>query len=391
MAQTVNDAQANQTVNWNPVTGWLGGATRQLTQQQTGAVSTYTQPVTRPTTAPKVSTTRSSAADAAAAAAANATKAANTASRNAATQQRSTLQQQIDANNAQISTNQTKLDALSDLIAKGLAGARDVNLAAIDAALKTLLDQSKAHYDTQLGDLNTSLRDNERSESDSSFQNLANRAREKQDLVTQALSQGAGESDVLKSQLQALRNWQGNQGDINRSYFDTLTSTNGSINDLNTGTQTSMTNAELDANAKRSSVWGDFYGGISDAYTQMDNLATNNYLLQGENAAARANMGTQDSLLSWIDSGKDASAWTAPTAQTAGSIPAFTGYAQQAADYAGKAWADPGVSDATKNWQGQQTQVGNLATSQAWDAQANSSSKGAAAPKRPEGATLRRW
>ena len=169
------------------------------------------------------------AAAAAAAAEAAARAAANSSARNAAISNKNALQQAIDAALSQKNTNQAKLDALTKLVKEDLAKSRDSKVAAISADLAELMGQAQANYATTLGDINTGLRSNEKAESDSSFANLANRAREKMDLVTQALSMGAGESDVLKSQLQALRNWDANQGEINRSYFDTLNSTNAKI------------------------------------------------------------------------------------------------------------------------------------------------------------------
>lgn len=325
----------------------------------------------------------------AAAAQAAAISSANNSARSSANTQKTALQAAIDEAAAQKGTNQSKLDALNKLVESGLQSGRDLKLTSLEADLKLLLDQAFANYDATLGDLNAGLRDNEKSESDSTFSNLANRARESQDVVTQALSQGAGESDVLKTQLQALRNWSANQGDINRSYFDTLTSTNSGITDLNVATKSNVTGYELDANQRKSSIWDDFYKGMSDSYTQMDNLATNNYLLDQEIASNQAAMSGQDALLTWLDSGKNADSFVAGTAATGqpGALRQYTGYAGQAADFAGKAWENPGVSEATKSWAGQETQEGQLNTSLVSAAP----SADAPAKKKPEGATLRKW
>lgn len=327
----------------------------------------------------------------AAAAEAAARAAANNAARNSASSQKSQLQAAIDAALAQKGANQSKLDALSGLVGGGLAAGRDTHLKGIEGDLKLLLDQAFANYGSTLGDINTGLRDNEKSESDSTFGNLANRARESMDLVMQALSQGAGESDVLKTQLQALRNWSSNQGEVNRSYFDTLTSTNSALTDLNVGTKSTMTGYELDANQRKSGVWTDFYSGMADSYTQMDNLATNNYLLDKEIAANQGQMSSQDALIAWLDAGRSADTFVAPAAQAAAANDPFKGYAKEAAEWAGKAWENPGVSEATKSWEGQAAVTGQLNTSQPWAAVTNESEKGAGKPKRPEGATLRKW
>ena len=51
--------------------------------------------------------------------------------------------------------------------------------------------------------------------------------------LAQAALQGAGETDTLRGQFMAVRNWDANQADVNRSYFDTTRSINSSLQDLN--------------------------------------------------------------------------------------------------------------------------------------------------------------
>src|SRR5690606_21086506 len=110
---------------------------------------------------------------------------------------------------------------------------RNSVLAGIEQSLMSKIDAINETFAAAMGDFNTDLRENEKSEADATFANLTNRARERGDLITQALSQGAGESDVLRTQQQALRNWSANQADVNRSFFDTRNSVNAAISDLN--------------------------------------------------------------------------------------------------------------------------------------------------------------
>ena len=392
----VSPVTGRRSKNAVDVPGTAEHKARQAAAQEARYTGNKSPVVTAPAPAARTASTASFGAmsgdggPAAAQAAAEARAAANNSARNSANSQKSQLQSAIDAALAQKGANQSKLDALTKLVTEGLQGGRDTHLKGIEGDLKTLLDQAFGQYGQTVSDLNKGLRDNEKSESDSSFSNLANRARESMDLVTQALSQGAGESDVLKTQLQALRNWNSNQGEVNRSYFDTLTSANSAITDLNVGTKSTLTGYEMDANQRRAGVWGDFYSGMADSYTQMDNLATNNYLLDREVSANQGQMSSQDALLAWLDSGKGADGFVAPAAQAAAAAGPFKGYAEEAATWAGKAWENPGVSETTKNWQGQET-VGNpLNSSQAWAAATNESAKGAQ-KKKPEGATLRKW
>lgn len=350
---------------------------------------------------PRTTTTRASTAPTAAqlaaqreaAARAAAYKAANNSARLSANSDLERLNSQITANLARKATNDANLTALKDLVGGGHAKVRDNALAALDASLTAKLSQIKDTFLTSFGDFQVNQRDNESAVNDASFSNLVNRAREKQDVVQQALSQGAGESDVLKSQLQALRNWASNQSDVNRSYFDTRTSINAGITDLNNRTKTSMMNEEMSTNAARASRWDDFYESMGSAYSEMANLDQQNYLLQAEIDATERAKGTTTGLLAWLDAGKNAEDYQAPKLTNTGALkpPTYTSdYAKKAAEMAGSYWADPGVSDETKNWKGgAQSQFG-LNNTQVQGSQLNER-QGAPRRKRPEGATLRRW
>ena len=335
------------------------------------------------------------AAAEAAAARAKAISAANEAGRSQAQQSIEKLNSQITANLSKKAINDQSLKALTGLVGTGEgshAAVRDNALKILDNALAAKMDQIRSTFSSTMQDLTLNLRDNESSESDSSFQNLSNRAREKQDLVTQALSQGAGESDVLKAQLQALRNWSSNQGDINRSFYDTRTSVNSAITDLNVGTKTGMMNEELSTNAARGSRWDDYYESMSDSLAEMANLDQNNYLLMGEIGAAEKEKANYMSVLDWLDSGKNMEDYKSPAlaSRTAAAADPYTSdYAQRAAQMAGSVWEDPGISADTQNWQGAEQSKTELTNAQPWNAQDNTQL--GTKKKRPEGAILRRW
>jgi hypothetical protein len=302
------------------------------------------------------------------------------------------LNASIKAKRAQLSTNNTSADALKTLVEGGLSKSRDTNIKALDDALKTKLGAIQATFETSLADFNSNLRDNESSEADASFANLGNRAREKGDLVTQALSQGAGESDVLKSQLQALRNWSANQGDVNRSFFDTRTSINSGITDLNNSTKTSRINEENSTNAAKGSVWDDYYGSTADTYTQLANLDQQNYLLNGEIDSTEEKKSESQRILDWLADGKNIEDYVpADKKQSkAATMPqTYTSmYAKQAAQAAGQTWENPGTSKETEEFTGGATSGGGLNTA---DPSAVSVSDPGAKKKRPEGAGLRKW
>jgi len=302
----------------------------------------------------------------------------------------SRLDEQITIKTAQKSTNTKSLDALKDLVGdKGsLAKARDTVIANLDDALKTKIDQIMATFTSGIESFRGDLRGNEASEADASFANLSNRARERGDLVTQALSQGAGESDIIASQMQALRNWSANQGDVARSFFDTRQSINSGIADLNAATRTSRINEETSTNTAKADAWDSYYDSTADAFTQMANLDQQNFLLDQEIASTQREKERETGLITWLDSGKNYEDYVAPaSAAKASKAPTYTSdYSRQAAEAAGSSWKSPGISKETTDFKGEAQSKGGLNSSST--AQAVSLSGGR---KKPEGAGLRRW
>ena len=379
------------------------GATR--AQTYSGGTTRTSAPAARTTTAPRATGASNAAASRAAASRAAAERAAaeskarkaeNESARSQAQRDVENLNAQITANLHKKATNDNALRALGRLVGGGKgshAATRDNALKMLDEALDAKLAQLQKTFDLASADFAVNLRDNEKSESDASFTNIANRARERQDLVTQALSQGAGESDVLKSQLQALRNWSVNQGDINRSFFDTRASINAGITDLNTSTQQGRMNEELSTNMAKADRWDDFYESMASSYSDMANLDQSNYLLSGEIAAAEKQRGYSEGVLNWLNEGKNFADYETPRLETmaaAKAAPYESKYADLAAQMTGSTWTNPGVSDKTKNWQGMEQSQTTLTNTQPWNAQDNTEG-GTPTKKRPEGATLRRW
>ena len=245
------------------------------------------------------------------------------------------------------SSDKPQLTALQGLLKGGFAKAREQKLKNA-FTLYAAQDKDLVNgYNGRMAGILKSRDDNEKSEVDASFANLSNRARESTDLLAQAASQGAGETDTLKTQLMAIRNWDANQADVNRSYFDTQRSINSSISDLNADTRTARMNLAVDALGDYDQIWTNYYNQRADAYTQMGNIHANPY----------------------SDSHN----------------PKSTAYAGMAKE-ASSAWKNPGVNKSLQNWKGSvQAQERKLN---------NSAYKGADTVnniKRPEGSTLKKW
>ena len=245
------------------------------------------------------------------------------------------------------SSDKPQLTALQGLLKGGFAKAREQKLKNA-FTLYAAQDKDLVNgYNSRMAGILKSRDDNEKSEVDASFANLSNRARESTDLLAQAASQGAGETDTLKTQLMAIRNWDANQADVNRSYFDTQRSINSSIADLNADSRTARMNLAVDALGDYDQIWTNYYNQRADAYTQMGNIHANPYSDSHD--------------------------------------PKSTAYAGMAKE-ASSAWKNPGVNKSLQNWKGSvQEQERKLN---------NSAYKGADTVnniKRPEGSTLKKW
>ena len=153
---------------------------------------------------------------------------------------------------------------------------RDIKLSNITEALKAGDKLLLANYGDVLKTYVGSLEDNDKAESDSSFRNVSNAVRERADILAEAASQGAGETDLARSQLMALRNYSANQGEVNRSFFDTLRSVNNAVAGLNADTATGRTNLYNQSESDVESAWANFYNQSADTWTQIGNIENSN-------------------------------------------------------------------------------------------------------------------
>lgn len=262
-------------------------------------------------------------------------------------------------------TLQGQVAALRHALGKDFKAALDTKLANINL---TAAQQDRAlvdEYNTRLGSLQGAAADNTKAADAQSYANLTNRGRERASAMSEALNNGAGESDVLRSQEAALRNWNANQSEISRSYYDTLRSVNSGITDLNADTKTARINSAAQANKDRESTYSDYYNQRSETLTQLGNVKGQQAEYYGLAQEAMAGGGSKK---------KQRQAQHA-------SANAF----MQASQTMGQAYKNPGVSSALMNWKGAGEIEGVL----------NGSNLGAAQStteiKKPEGASLRKW
>jgi hypothetical protein len=259
-----------------------------------------------------------------------------------------------------------QIAALKNSLSVGFKAALDQRLANISLVSGQQDDLLLEGYNKRVKSLEGAAADNEKAEGATSFANLGNAARERANAVSEAMNQGAGESDVLRAGLMSLRNWSQNQDQANRSYFDTLRSVNSSLGDLNVDTKTGRANIASQANADRDQVWSQFHQQKSETFSNLGNLfgqQSELYGMANEQKGSKATQRLRKQAVSKSDS-------------------AFMSASKQNATV----WSNPGVGSEILNWQGRDDFAGDIGPRTIEQATTNEPVKA-----RPEGATLRKW
>jgi hypothetical protein len=251
------------------------------------------------------------------------------------------------------------------LSSEGFRQALEIKLGNLDRSLRRDDRHLMAGYRARFGSLVGAATDNEKSADAQSYANLSNKGRERANALSEAFANGAGESDVLAAQQMALHNWNANQSEISRSFFDTQRSVNSSLTDLNRDTADARLSRYNQDSANRDLLWTNYYDRKNDTYTQLGNTLGQKAEFLGLANEAIASKKTRAKQ-------HDAAA---------GAAQAFHG----AKVGSGKAWRDPGPPAKIQNWEGRPQFDGYL----------SDNSRGATlttlAPAKPEGATLRKW
>ena len=204
---------------------------------------------------------------------------------------------------------------LRELLDGGFEAAREQRLENI----QRVYEQSDAallqSYDARAGSLEDLRTDTKKAEADTSFANMANRARESGDILAEVATQGVGETDQLRAQLIAARNWSANQQEVNRAFFDSIGSNNAAITELNEDARTARVNLATKALNDQEQVWASYANQMAQAASQLGNVLANPY-----SDAYDSEGGTE--------------AW------------------QAMADAATSVWDNPGISDEILDWEG---------------------------------------
>lgn len=246
-------------------------------------------------------------------------------------------------------------------------------------------DEAGANY-LQLG------KDNESAESDNSFSNLANMRRERAQTLDQVLSQGGGETDLLKAQGVALRNWNSNQQDTNRSFADTLTSINNSISDSNQQSLANLTNLSEDSDKALRQAFnelqageGSILGEQTDLYGQVANLYGQGSAAARTTTAKTVTTGTKNQKTTQSQGVKETKLSKSYTKQQDKANADLVKTAKQLADINKQTYTSDVKSAEDLGYVALQKQTGEQNTNDQANAQTLTKIEG------PEGATLRKW
>lgn len=262
---------------------------------------------------------------------------------------------------------QGQAQALRYALNKGFEKARRQQMRDIDQTERQADSLLLEGYRARANDLGASARDNNKATAAEAVANVNNRSRERMAATTEALNNGAGETDVLRAQGMSLRNWEQNQREINRSHYDTMRSINSSLTDLTMDTKTARANNAVQANADREQLWKDYYNQKSEAWTQLGNI----YGQQAEYYASAQEMkpGRGGAKKKGNKAAKNADE-------------AF----MSAAHLTGRDWDNPGVPKELREWEGRPDFESTALAPSSLGAQAAFNPN-----PRPEGATLRKW
>lgn len=191
---------------------------------------------------------------------------------------------------------QAIIDALMKSLG-GYAGGRDTKLANAEMVLKNALSGIQANYDSSLADYNETGRMNEQDEAGKTAANLQNRARERSSLLEQAASLGAGETDQLRSQLQAFQNFDANALEISRAFNDTQRSINSQIAGANNQSETARRNAWNQNQDQKGDAWNEYWKNMTDTWTNIQRTAAQNSNIDSDYSTGfTANLGGKNAV-----------------------------------------------------------------------------------------------
>jgi hypothetical protein len=170
---------------------------------------------------------------------------------------------------------QAIIDALMGSLS-GFATGRDTQITNANAAMEAAFKGIQSTYDQALENYNGLLDQNEQDEASKTAANITNRARERMSLLQQAATQGAGETDQLRAQVQAFLNADQNQSEVDRAFFDTQGQINSQVAGANSQAEAQRRSAYNQNQEAIGSAWNDFWKNQGDTWTNIQRTAAGN-------------------------------------------------------------------------------------------------------------------
>lgn len=204
------------------------------------------------------------------------------------------------AGKAQSQKENEATQGIIDALLRGanqFAGGRDLQVQNADRALNAGLSGVNANYKSAITDYLQTGKQNDEDEGSKTAANLANRARERMSLLEQAASMGAGESDQLRTILQAFQNADANQLEITRSFFDTNRSIDSQIQGAGSQAATSRRSAWEQNQEAKGNAWNEFFKNYTDTWTNIQRTAAQNSNIDSDYSTGfNANLGGKNAV-----------------------------------------------------------------------------------------------
>jgi hypothetical protein len=158
----------------------------------------------------------------------------------------------------------------------GFASGRDVQVNNANKSLDDTLLSILQNYNQASQDYQKSGDANDADQAAKSAANVTNRARERMSLLQNAASQGAGETDQMKAQIQAFLNGDANQQEVDRAYQDTNRSILSQIAGANNQAETQRRSAWAQNQEAIGKAQNDYFKNMQDTLTNIQRTAAQN-------------------------------------------------------------------------------------------------------------------
>lgn len=170
---------------------------------------------------------------------------------------------------------QSLIDTLLGTV-KGYETGRDTQVKNANTTLQETLEGVLANLNSAVDDYEKTGLINDQDQAGKSAANVANRARERLSLLLQTASQGGGETDQLRAQLQAFQNADANQMEINQAYTDTARSIASQVAGANSQYETQRRSAWAQNQEAVGQAMSDFWKNWTDTFTNVQRTAAQN-------------------------------------------------------------------------------------------------------------------